>query len=211
MRRDLEKSNLYESVKTLVECPSKHIHLNQQKLFTLFSIAFQYLLYKSGKEPGAYIIRIENPVLAEKIAKKAKDDTSRKFMNRLLRTRKLRYEQSTFFLDYFNFQSWHMTADIPASKLKGAIVVQNTAKGPMSEDAMFTVEDPTADVAKVINPFEHLGEHYYLNMLKETCPKTLTIAYDQKFEGLEPIRFGFIPEPKDIIAGVKISDDLKFD
>src|SRR5690606_7633579 len=98
--------------------PDKHIHLCQQKLYTLFSIAFQYLLYQSSKNNGAYIIRVEDSFLAEKLARKAKDETSRKFMARLLHTRKLRYERSTFYLDYFNLQSWSLTADLPKSRLK---------------------------------------------------------------------------------------------
>ena len=88
MKRDLNKNDLYESVKALVECESSHIHLHQHKLFTLFSVAFQYLLYMSTKKPGAYIIRIEDSQLAEKIARKAKDLSSRKFLQTLLLPRK---------------------------------------------------------------------------------------------------------------------------
>ena len=83
-KKDLDKSTLYEAVKTLVEHPAKHIHLDQQKLFTLFSIAFQYILFRSTKHPGHYIIRIEDPSLAEKLARKAKDETTRKFIGRLI-------------------------------------------------------------------------------------------------------------------------------
>jgi len=73
-KKDLDKSTLYEAVKTLVENPAKHIHLDQQKLFTLFSVAFQYILFRSTKHPGHYIIRIEDSMLAEKLARKAMND-----------------------------------------------------------------------------------------------------------------------------------------
>ncbi len=39
-KKDLEKELLYNGVKTLVEHPSPHLHLPQQKLFTLFSLGF---------------------------------------------------------------------------------------------------------------------------------------------------------------------------
>ena len=92
--KDLSKEDLYESVKTLVETEEEHIHLDQQKLFTLFSVAFQYLLFKSTKEPGAYILRIEDSALAEKLAKKSKDPSTRRFVQSLLLPRKLKYQKS---------------------------------------------------------------------------------------------------------------------
>lgn len=47
MAIDLDKKHLYESVKQLVETEEHpHIHLAQQKLYTLYSIAFQYMLYR---------------------------------------------------------------------------------------------------------------------------------------------------------------------
>ena len=126
-KKDLDKSTLYEAVKTLVETPARHIHLDQQKLFTLFSIAFQYILFRSTKHPGHYIIRIEDSLLAEKLAKKAKDETTRKFMMRLLVPRRLAYGNSTFHLDYFPLATWGTTKDLPKEKIQGAIVVKNTS------------------------------------------------------------------------------------
>jgi len=75
MRTDLPKKLLYDSVKTLLDQQEKnsHIQLDQQKLFTLYSIAFQYLLFTSTKKPGSYIIRIEDSSLAERLAKKSKE------------------------------------------------------------------------------------------------------------------------------------------
>ncbi len=211
-RKDIDKKDLYESVKTLIEADCDHIHFNQQKLYTLFSIAFQYMLYQSGKKPGAYIIRAEHGGLAEKLARKSKDEVTRKFMNRLLRTRKLSYERSTFYLDYFNFQSWNITSDIPPNRLQGAIIVQSTSRDPMNETSiMFNMEDQiNEDVAEVVNPFAHLGDHYYVNLLKETCKKTITVAFEENFEDLTPMSFDFIPDPDDTLNGVKISSDFRF-
>ena len=72
MQSQLSKKDLYESVKTLVETKDQQILLGQHKLYTLFSIAFQYMLFLSTKNPGGYIIRIENSQLAEKLTKKSK-------------------------------------------------------------------------------------------------------------------------------------------
>src|SRR6476661_2229035 len=100
MSGDITKQDLYEGVKTLIETDAVHVHLPQQKLFTLFSIGFQYLLFESTRKPGAYIIRVEDGQLAEKLAKKAKDPSTRKFMSSLLISRKLKYERSVFYIDY---------------------------------------------------------------------------------------------------------------
>ena len=83
MSDQLSKKDLYESVKTLVELNQPHIHLNQHKLFTLFSIAFQYMLFRSTKVPGAYIIRVEDSQLVDKLQRRAKDPSTRKFLQAL--------------------------------------------------------------------------------------------------------------------------------
>ena len=74
----LEKRNC-TSVKAVVELEKPHIHLTQQKLYTLFSIGFNYFLFESGRNPGHYIIRVEDSYLLEKLIRKSKDDTSRNF------------------------------------------------------------------------------------------------------------------------------------
>ncbi|MEX1099848.1 MAG: hypothetical protein WEB87_05450, partial [Bacteriovoracaceae bacterium] len=88
--RDLTKEALYEGVKLLVDSDSSHIHLPQQKLYTLFSIGFQYLLYKSTKEAGHYIIRVEDSYLLDKLQKKSKDQSTRRFMQSLALPRRLK-------------------------------------------------------------------------------------------------------------------------
>ena len=100
MRSQLSKTDLYESVKTLVESENNKIILPQHKLYTLFSIAFQYLLFKSTKEPGGYIIRVENSQLADKLARQAKDPSTKNFLHSMLLPRKLKFQKSMFFLDF---------------------------------------------------------------------------------------------------------------
>jgi hypothetical protein len=205
-KKDLDKSTLYEAVKTLVESPAKHIHLDQQKLFTLFSIAFQYILFRSTKHPGHYIIRIEDPMLAEKLARKAKDETTRKFLNRLMIPRRLAYGNSTFHLDYFPLATWGMTKDLPKEKIQGAIIVKNTSHNPLIDESDFR---HVSDDEQAVQLF---GKNYYLSSLMDIAPTTITIAFDEKFEELETIQFPFIEEQSEkYVDGVKVSGDIQFD
>lgn len=205
-KKDLDKSTLYEAVKTIVEHPAKHLHLNQQKLFTLFSIAFQYILFKSTKNPGHYIIRIEDPSLAEKLARKAKDDTTRRFLGKLIIPRRLTYGSSTFHLDYFPLATWGTTKDLPKEKIQGAIIVKNTSHNPLIDESDFRF------VAQDDQAVALFGEHYYLNSLREISPRTIMIAFNEEFEGLESVEFDFIEEKAERIAdGVQISEDVHFE
>lgn len=202
MARDLDKKDLYESVKTLVECPHRHIHLPQPKLFTLFSIAFQFMLYRSTKDPGNYIIRIEDNQTAEKLARKSKDPSTRKFLQQMMLPRKLKYSKSMFFLDFFLPASWSQTSQIPAEKIKGAIIIKNTSAKPMS--AMMDEEGENIE--------EALPPLYYLAHLLEVCPKTITIAYDEDIPNLDQVKFPFIKdEPPKSLGGVKFSKDIDWD
>jgi hypothetical protein len=204
MSSDLSKQDLYEGVKTLIETDAVHIHLSQQKLFTLFSVGFQFLLFQSTRKPGAYIIRVEDGHLAEKLAKKAKDPSSRKFMQSLLIPRKLKYEKSVFYLDYFHFGSWNMTSEIPREKIQAALVVKNTSNKPMME-----MEGSDPEEAAVIDTIKN-GD--YLRVLKETCPITIMIAFEETFEGMTEITFPFIKKEKEkTISGVTISDDVDWE
>lgn len=209
MNSDLSKKELYEGVKTLVELQeggqNPHLHLNQHKLFTLFSVAFQYMLFSSTKNPGAYILRVEDSHLAEKLAKKSKDPSTRKFMQSLLLPRKLKYGKSTFFLDFFLVASWNLTNDLPKEKVKGAIIVKNTSYKPM--DDLFAPEDEETTAQ-----LKALPENYYLTTLKEFVPKTLTIAYEKEFKDLTKVSFPFIKKERErTISGVTISKDLDWD
>jgi propanediol utilization protein len=208
-KKDLSKDELYTGVKTLVEHSCPHVHLSQQKLFTLFSVGFQYLLFRSSKHPGHYIIRIEDSFLADKLARKAKDETTRKFMQRLLVPRRLNYGNATFHLDYFNLSTWGVTKDLPKERIQGAMIVKNTANNPMIDEGDFRHVDPENmqnEAAKQL-----FGEHYYLNSLKEFCPRTVTIAFETEYLGTEKVLFPFIEEENSPSQGVKIHDDVEWD
>lgn len=204
-RRDIPKEELYEGVKTLVETEACHILLPQQKLYTLFSIAFQYLLFRSTKTPGSYLIRIEDSLLADKLAKKSKDASTRKFLQSLLIPRKLTYGKSIFYLDYFHVGSWAMTADIPKQKLKAALICKNTSSRPMTEIDEEEMEE--VDTSPKID----LPEDYFLSSLTDFMPKTVTIAYDHDFDGLEKIVFPFIQKEPERMSGFTMSSEINFD
>ncbi len=204
MSNDLSKQDLYEGVKTLIETDAVHVHLPQQKLFTLFSIGFQYLLFQSTRKPGAYIIRVEDGHLAEKLAKKAKDPSTRKFMQSLLIPRKLKYEKSVFYLDYFHLGSWNLTSEIPRDKVQAALIVKNTSSRPMME---FEMEDPTENAI-----LDTIKNGDYLKTLMEFVPRTITIAFEETFEGTTQVTFPFIKKEKErTVSGVTISDDVDWD
>lgn len=208
-KKDLSKENLYEAVKTLVENPHPHIHLSQQKLFTLFSVAFQYMLFRSTKNPGHYIIRIEDPFLAEKLARKAKDETTRKFMQKLLIPRRLNYGNAIFHLDYFNLTTWGTTKDLPKERIQGAIVVKNTDNNPLIDEGDFRHVDP--ENTQNETAIQLFGEHYYISTLMEFCPRTITVAFEQNYQGLEKLQFGFISEEVHHLSGVKIAGNINWE
>ena len=204
-KKDLSKELMYEGVKSLLECQHSHIHLPQQKLYTLYSIAFNYFLYLSGNEPGHYIIRIEDSYLMDKIIRKAKDDTSRKFLNRMALPRRFKYEKSMFHVDFFNFTTWANTNELPKDKIKGALIVKNASKGPIGHDFNEDEEVQTAMNA--------LPKDFYLTSLKEFVPKTITIAFDEEYDDMEKIVFPFIKdEPSEKLSkGVSISCDINLE
>jgi hypothetical protein len=207
IKRDIQKEHLYEAVKTLVESDSQHIHLNQAKLFTLFSIGFQYLLFRSTKTPGHYIIRIEDSMLCERLQRQAKDDTTRKFLTKMALPRKLKYGESTFHVDFFNVATWSNTKDLPATKVQGALIVKNTNNAPLIDDSSFKALSGDEEVVEI-----GLPKNYYLTSL-DFVPKTIIIAMDENFDNREVVRFPFIKEEiKEKPAfGVKIAEDLVFD
>lgn len=203
---DLPKEHMYQAVKTLVECEANHIHLWQQKLFTLYSVAFQYLLYSSTKNPGHYIIRIEDSYLAQKLVRKSKDQTTRKFMDKLFLPRRLKYGKSTFVLDFFHVASWALTKDIPAEKIKAALIVKNTSNKAM--DDMLTEEEEAEN-----NLMKDLPPHFYLTPLVAASPKTITIAYNEEYPDLTKVGFDFIKESiaDKVSKGVKLANDINID
>jgi hypothetical protein len=215
MASQLSKQELYEAVKIMVEAEQhRHVHLTQHKLFTLFSIAFQYMLYTSTKKPGVYIIRVEDSSLAEKLARKSKDLSTKKFIQSLLLTRKLKYGKSTFLLDFFNISSWSLAGQVPPDKFKAALIVKNTSAKPMS--SLAGDDDDNADGEKVfessIIDSASFPKDYYRTSLMEVIPRTITIAYGEELEGTSSITFPFIKnDQRKALAGVKISEDIDFD
>ncbi len=204
MSNDLTKQDLYEGVKTLIETDSRHLHLPQQKLFTLFSIGFQYLLFESTRSPGAYIIRVEDGHLAEKLAKKAKDPSTRKFMQSLMIPRKLKYDKSVFYLDYFHLGSWNLTSELPKEKIKAALIVKNTSNRPLFE---MQEEDSSENPA-----LEIIKSGQYRNILVDNSPRTITIAFEETYQNTIQINFPFIKKEKErTISGVTINDDVEWD
>lgn len=204
-QRNLAKEVMYEGVKTLLEAEAAHIHLPQQKLYTLYSLAFNYFLYKSGNTPGHYIIRIEDSYLLEKLIRKAKDDASRKFLQKMALPRKLKYGSSVFHIDFFNFSTWANTNEIPKEKLKGALIVKNASKSPIGHD--FTEDEEIQETLKSLPP------NYYAESLMSNVPNTITIAYDEEFEGTVKIKFPFIKDEDQnkVTKGVSIAADVKID
>ena len=202
MINDLTRQQLYDSVKTLVESNSPKLLLNQHKLYSLFSISFQYMLYQSTKEPGAYIIRIENSSLAEKLAKKSKDPSTRKFIQNMLLPRKLRFQRSTFYVDFFHFGTWNLTNTIPADKIKGCIIIKNTSKSTIGQ-----LQELEEEAQELIN------QEHYLKTLSEVSPKTILIQHQEEDkDGFETVNFPFIKKevPKDI-PGLKLGSDIDWD
>ena len=206
-QQDLAKDVLYEGVKALIDANESHVHLPQQKLYTLYSLAFNYFLYMSGKKPGHYIIRIEDSYLLEKLIRKSKDQTSRKFLQKMALPRRLKYGGSTFHLDFFNFSTWANTNELPKERIKGALIVKNANKAPIGHEFHDEEDEAVKETLKALPP------NYYLYSLKEFVPNTITIAYEENFEGLFELKFPFIKEEdsKKSLKGVSIADGLNLD
>lgn len=212
MKKDLDKQEMYDAVKAMVESESDHIHLTQHKLFTLFSVAFQYMLFRSTKKPGAYIIRVEDSVLAEKLARKSKDPSTRRFIQSLLLPRKLKFQKSTFFIDFFHIGSWNLTSEVPKEKIQGAIIVKNTSSKPMTEIMVPSTNTEDGEEVEEVDIMAGLPEDYYFTSLREFSPATVTIAYETELPGVEPLEFSFIQKEKERTAsGVTISSSVDLD
>jgi hypothetical protein len=206
-KNDLQKETLYEGVKTLIETEAAHIHLSQQKLYTLFSVGFNYLLFRSTKEAGHYIIRVEDSYLLEKLQRKSKDTTTRNFLQKLALPRKFKYGGSVFHLDFFNLSTWANTNELPKDKIKAALIVKNASKKPVG----FDVSEDDDEQTKTL--LANLPDDFYMSSLAEFVPKTITIAFDESLEKAQEIKFPFIiEEPKEkTVSGVKISADISFE
>lgn len=205
MNDQITKQQLYESVKALVEAPEPHIHLDQHKLYTLVSVAFQYLLYSSTKNPGHYLIRVEDHPLLDKMIRKAKDPTTRKFLQRLSDGRKFKYGKSTFILDYFQMSSWSLTNDLAKNQIKAAMIVKNASSTPFADSRYLQ------ELNELREEGSNLPDNHYLESLKTFVPRTITIAYDQEVKDSHVIRFPWIKRNEASLAGVRIAKDLSID
>ncbi|MBF0301031.1 MAG: hypothetical protein HQK51_20145 [Oligoflexia bacterium] len=195
--KDMDRNDLYIGVKTLLESESSQIHLSQQKLYTLFSVALQHLVYLSTKDPGNYLVRIESSFLAEKLANKAKDESSRKFMEKLIVSRKLKYKDSTFYLDYFHISSWGLTSSFTKNQIKSALIVKDSYNKPLNELPLHEIN----------NNFDF----NYHTSLKDIVKLIVIIAYEEKFEGFTNIKFPFVTsnnENDNAVNGVTLAANL---
>lgn len=203
---DLSKEQLYEGVKSLVEQEARFIHLPQPKLYTLSSLSFQFFLYNSTKRKGSYLIRVEDGFLAEKLAKKSKDESSRKFLTKLLNTRKLTFNQATFYLDYFHPQSWPITQHIPLHNWQGALVIKGTGTKTFIDNGV----DPEADHAQgVLSPID---ENIYLMPLTKFQPKIIYVSFNsQTPPEFKLHKFSFIPdkEEDELHEDVSLHEEIK--
>ena len=206
-KKDLKPEQLYEAVKLMLEMDHPHLHLGQQKLYTLFSIAFQYLLFLSTKEPGNYLVRVQDSKLIEKLIRKSKDVSTRNFMQKLSLPRKLKFQNSMFYLDFFNIGSWGMINDLPKDKFRAALVVKDTVDRPLDQSTEATDEEEE-EAAKFI---ASLPADYYISTLIDFMPKTINIALGEPVEGAKEVKFPFIKEERDLVKGVRVSQDIKFD
>jgi len=201
---DLPKGELYQAVKFLTDINEvPHLHLTQHKLFTLTSVALQYLLYYSSQNPGSYILRIEDSLLYEKLVKRSKDPTTRKFLRALFLPRKIKYKESLFFLDYFHVGTWQKTNEIPPGKIKGALIIKNSHTRPMMETGY--VIDSEEEEGQIPNIFP---QDFYYTSLQEVAPKTLILAFGEDFEGTKKVEFPWIKKEDERINGMTFSKDL---
>lgn len=204
---DLKKAELAESVGILVESGLGHIHLYQHKLFTLFSIAFQTMLYESIQNPGHYIIRIQDGNLCEKLIRKSKDESTRKFLAKLIIQRKLRYKDSIFLLDYFLPSSWGPINDISIGKIQNSLIVLDSNNRPVANDCELEAQ------LELLSLKEHWGAYPYYSTLRSVSKKTIVIYQDQNNKNFEETQKVYIPlighQEQQIASGVKISADIK--
>ena len=200
---DLSKEDLILSVQTLLNMKDvPHIHLNQHKLFTLCSISVQFLLRYSVLNPGSYILRIEDGILYDKLVKRSKDLSTRNFLQALLLPRKLKFKDSWFFLDFFNVSTWQRTNEIPAEKIKGALVIKNSTNRPMIEPRLFDEKTEEESI---------LPKNFYHSSLQELSPKTIIIAFGETFDNCQILEFPWIKKNEEKISGVTFSKDLNLE
>ena len=80
--------------------------------------------------------------------------------------------------------------------------MKNTSHNPLIDESDFrhVPEDEQA-----IGLF---GKNYYLTSLMGIAPTTVTIAFDEEFDGLESIKFNFIDDKERLVDGVTVTEDV---
>jgi hypothetical protein len=203
MSDNLSQKHLYEGVKSIIETNHQHLHFYQHKLFTLFSLAFQFYLYKSTKEPGIYLIRVEDRHLADKLARKAKDADTRKFFCQLLPHGRLKFKSSSFYLDYFQTSSWKQTCSLDPQKIKGSLIVKNTSRNPMEHE--YLSDENEAEK-------QNFQQQLYYTTLRGIAAHSIVIAYESEFTESHKWDFPFIQRDEErALAGVKLSQNFKLE
>ena len=123
--------------------------------------------------------------------------------------KKLIYKGSTFYLDFFQIGSWNRTKDLNKEKIKGALIIKNTARKPLEDktDGKQLEDDASPSIPdQVIND---IPKDFYISSLTEFVPKVLLVAYEEEFEGFEKISFPFIKKEKEpLLKGVTIASDV---
>jgi len=139
--------------------------------------------------------------------RKSKDVSTRNFMQKLALPRKLKFQNSTFYLDFFNIGSWALTNDLPKEKFRAALVVKDTVDRPLDQSTEVEDEDE-AEAAKLI---ASLPEDYYISTLINYMPKTINISIGDAIEGTKDVKFPFIKEEREIVKGVRIATDVNIE
>jgi len=144
----------------------KWAHFHQMQTFTLATLATYYMARKAQYEGGIYLIRVETPLLAQKMIVRAKNKFVQGLFQSLCSHRKHRFHQSIFYLDFFQLSSWHLTEKIPLEKIKGILVIKESCvkvfqeeEGDQDKDLYFLSKHVGAEVPLIflVSPLFPIG------------------------------------------------------
>ena len=123
--------------------------------------------------------------------------------------KKLIYKGSTFYLDFFQIGSWNRTKDLNKEKIKGALIVKNTARKPLEGKSDTTEVEDEVTTSIPDDAINDLPKDFYISSLTEFVPKVLLVAYEEEFEDFEKVSFTFIKKEKEpLLKGVTIASDV---
>ena len=96
-----------------------------------------------------------------------------------------------------------MTQEIPKDKIQAALIVKNTSTRPMMEIEVEEVDETSFP--------DTIKNGQFLKTLMESAPRTITIAFEENFEGTTKLTFPFIKKEKErTVSGVTIHDDMEW-